>query len=78
MKKSIFGSLLAGIAMMGDSAVRRFHGTHFSPTRSAAKKRANPAGSKLARKAEKGQIAVMHGGLRFNHVDGIRFRQVTK
>lgn len=78
MKKSIFGSLLAGIAMMGQRAIHPFAATQFSPTRSVTKKRANPAGSKLARKAAKGQIAVMHGGLRFNHVDGIRFRQVTK
>lgn len=49
-----------------------------SYTRSRAKGKPNPAGSKLARKAARGQIAVKHHGTRLNHISGINYPQVTK
>lgn len=77
MRKSLFTSMLAAVAAMGQAKFKPFQVSGFrgEPHR---RKKANPAGSKLARQAIKRMVAVKHGGMRLDGVEGIRFRQIHK
>ena len=51
---------------------------HFTGGRTRVKGKAKPTGTKLARQAAVHRVAVKHGGMRVDHVDAIRFRQIHK
>lgn len=80
-KSSVFSriGLAAALLASGSTIVPKpDYSAAFAPSRGRKKKKQPPAGSKLARMAWEQRVAVRHGGMRVDHVDAIRFRQVHK
>lgn len=72
------GLAMAGIIAATDTPRLFQPQANFIGGRSRVKGTAKPAGNKLVRMAHKQRVAIKHGGMRVDHVDAIRFRQIHK
>ena len=80
MKASLarLGLAMAGIIAATDTPRLFQSQANFIGGRSRVKGTAKPSGNKLVRMAREQRVAVKHGGMRVDHVDAIRFRQIHK